>query len=81
MVKGWVLRGYGRAQVTGSVASLGRYHPKIAQAGVPTTTDDQVVVHRYAERGGCRDDFIGHGDIRSGRGRIAGRMIVYEDEC
>src|SRR5690242_6633268 len=45
-----------------------------------TPTDDQVVVNHYAERGGCLDNVLGHRDIRSGRGRIAGRMIMYEDQ-
>jgi hypothetical protein len=47
---------------------------------VPAPTDDEVIVHRYAERSGGLDDVVGYGNVRSGRGRIARRMIMYEDQ-
>jgi hypothetical protein len=45
-VEDGVRAGYGRL----CVFRLGQDQPNIAKAGVPTTTDDQVVVYRYAER-------------------------------
>lgn len=40
--------------------------------------DDDVVVHNDVERPGGRDDRLRHLDVRTGRGRVAGRMIVHE---
>lgn len=38
--------------------------------------DDDVIVHRDAERVGDADDRLGHLDVGRRRCRIAGRMIV-----
>src|SRR5438132_13579051 len=37
-------------------------------------------MHRYSQWGGYLDDVLGHRDVRSGRGRIAGGMIMHEDQ-
>jgi len=45
---------YGRRQVR-PIRALGstRRQPEVAQAVMPTTANDQVVVDRDAKRGGC----------------------------
>src|SRR3981081_706526 len=48
---------------------LDQLHP--LQARVPVLADDDVVVHRDAERGGDVDDRAGHSDIGLRRRRIA----------
>jgi hypothetical protein len=40
--------------------------------------DDDVIVHRDAERGGDVDDGLGHLDISLRRGRIAGGVVVHQ---
>jgi hypothetical protein len=45
---------------------------------VPLPADDDVIVHRNAERVGHRDDLLRHLDVGVRGGRIAGRMIVHE---
>lgn len=40
--------------------------------------DDDVVVHRDAERVGDADDRFGHLDIGCGRRRIAGWVVVQQ---
>ena len=47
---------------------------------MPAAADDDVVVYRDPERfGGCHD-FLGDGDIRLGRGRIARGVVVHQDQ-
>jgi hypothetical protein len=43
-------------------------------------TDDDVVVHGDAERGGDVDDRFRHLDVRTRRRRIAARMVVHQDD-
>ena len=71
---------YGRTQKHFRVFGLGGDKTKVAQAGVPTPTDDEVIVHRYAERCGGLEDVVGYGNIGSGRGRIARGVIMHEDQ-
>jgi hypothetical protein len=47
---------------------------------VPAPTDDEVIVHRYAERGGGLDNVVGHSNVSSRRGWIARRVIMDEDQ-
>jgi len=42
--------------------------------------DDQVIVHRDAERLRGIDDVARDGDVGFGRGRVAGRMVVHQDQ-
>ena len=42
--------------------------------------DDDVVVHRNAERLGDLDDILGHLDIGLRGRRIARRMVVHQDD-
>jgi hypothetical protein len=58
---------------------LGWNQTKLAQAGMPPTTDDQVVVNRYPERRGYLDDVDGHANIGRRGCRITGRMIMHKD--
>jgi hypothetical protein len=44
--------------------SLSSNQPQALHAGMPVLADDDVVVHRYAERSGDTDDRLGHLDIR-----------------
>ena len=53
---------------------------EVAQAGVAAAADDQVVVHRDAERLGGVDDVARDGDVGLRRGRVAGRMVVHQDQ-
>jgi hypothetical protein len=46
---------------------------------VPVLADDDVIVHRDAERPGDVDDLLRHLDVGAARRRIAGRMLVQED--
>ena len=41
--------------------------------------DDDVVVHRNAERLRHLDDLLGHLDVRAGRRRVAGGVVVQKD--
>ena len=50
------------------------------QARVTVLADDDVIVHRNAERAGNVDDGLGHLDIGLRRRRIAGRMVVHWDD-
>ena len=43
---------------------------------MPAAADDDVVVHRDAERLAGVDDVLGDGDVGLGRRRVAGRVIV-----
>ena len=43
-------------------------------------TDDDVVVHGDAERGGDVDDRFRHLDVRTRRRGIAARMVVHQDD-
>ena len=56
---------YGRTQKHFRLFGLGGDKTKVAQAGVPTPTDDEVIVHRYVERSGGFDDVFGYGDVSS----------------
>ncbi len=75
-----VLRGCRCTLVTPGFVRLGRDQPKLAQTGVPTATDNQVVVYRYPQRGSYLDNVVGHADIGTGGGRITRRMIMHEDQ-
>ena len=48
---------------------------------MPASADDDVVVHGDAERRCDIDDRLGHLDIGLRRGRIAGGMVVHQDDC
>ena len=48
------------------------------QACMPVLADDDVIVHRYAQRARDVDDGFRHLDIRVRRRRIAGRVIVHQ---
>ena len=50
------------------------------EAGVTLLADDDVIVHRNAERARHGDDLLRHLDIGARRCRIAGGMIVHEDD-
>jgi hypothetical protein len=45
---------------------------------MPFLADDDVIMHRDAERLRHRDDLLRHLDVGVGRRRIAGRMIMDE---
>lgn len=45
---------------------------------MPVLANDDVVVHRNAERGGDVDDRFRHLDIRLRGRRIAGRVVVHQ---
>jgi len=77
-MKGGVSRGCGCILVT--PVRRGQDQSKLAQAGVPTATDDQVVVHRYPQRGSYLDDVVGHADVGTRGARITRRMIMHEDQ-
>ena len=47
---------------------------------MPAAADDQVVVHRDAERLGGIDDVAGDRDVGFRRGRIARGMVVHQDQ-
>jgi hypothetical protein len=47
---------------------------------VPAAADDDVVVQRNAERSGGLNDVFGDRDIRLRRCRVAGWMVVYDDQ-
>src|ERR1035437_7689570 len=59
-------------------SSLDQLQP--LQAGMPVLADDDVIVDGDAERSGDIDDRPGHLDIRQRRRRIAGGMIVHQDD-
>jgi hypothetical protein len=44
---------------------------------MPLLADDNVVVHGNAERLRHLDDLLGHLDVRAGRRRVAGGMVVH----
>jgi hypothetical protein len=48
------------------------------QARMAVATDDDVVVHRNAERLDHGDDLLRHLDVGARRRRVAGRMIVQD---
>ena len=50
------------------------------QAGMAELADDDVIVHGDAERLGDIDHLLGHLDIGGGRRRVAGRVVVDEDD-
>ena len=45
---------------------------------MPVLADNDVIMHRYAERPGDVDDRAGHLDVRLRWRRIAGRMVVHD---
>jgi hypothetical protein len=45
---------------------------------MPVLADNDVIMHRYAERTGDVDDRAGHLDVRLRWRRIAGRMVVHD---
>ena len=45
---------------------------------MPFLADDDVIVHRNAERVRHRDDLLRHLDIGARRRRVAGRVVVDE---
>ena len=54
------------------------YQPQPLEARVPVLADDDVVVHRDAERLRHIDDRLGHVDVGARGRRIAGGMIVHQ---
>jgi hypothetical protein len=46
----------------------------------PVLADDDVIVHRDAERDGDVDHRLGHPDVGLRRSRIAGGMVVHQDD-
>ena len=52
--------------------------PHPLQARMPVLADDDVVVHRDAERGSDLDDCLGHMDVGLRGRRIATRMVVQQ---
>jgi hypothetical protein len=57
-------------------AALNQLHP--FQTRMSITADDDVVVHRDAERLRNLDDLLRHLDIRLRRRRVAAGMIVHQ---
>src|SRR5882757_8217868 len=54
--------------------------PEFAQADVAVAPDDQMVVQDHAE---CRRGFfdvLGYSDVGLGRGRVAGGVVVQQDQ-
>ena len=47
---------------------------------MPAAADDDVVVHRDAEWFCGVDDVLGDRDVRLRRGRVAGRVVVHQDQ-
>jgi hypothetical protein len=45
---------------------------------MPVLADDDVIVHRYPERGGDIDDRCRHRNIGLRRRRVAGRAVVQD---
>ena len=78
VVEDGVPRGWGCTLVTPCFVPLGLDQPKLAQAGVPTATDNQMVVHHYPERGSYSDDVVGHADVGTRWGWITRRVIMHE---
>ena len=60
------------------IGRLNQSHP--LQARMPVPADDDVVVDRNAQRFCDIDDGPGHRDIRLRRRRIAGGMVVHQDD-
>ena len=54
--------------------------PQSLEARVPFLADDDVVVHGNAERARHLDDRLRHLDVGARRRRIAGRMVVHQDQ-
>ena len=50
------------------------------QAGMAVFADDDVIVHRNAERAGDVDDRFRHLDVGGRRCRVAGGKIVHEND-
>ena len=50
------------------------------EAGVALAADDQMIVNHDAERLAEADDLHGHRDVGGGRARVAGRMVVHQDQ-
>ena len=61
-----------------AVLCLDQLHP--LQTRMPVLADDDVVVHGNAERGGDLDDRLGHMDVGLRGRRIAGGMVVHQDQ-
>jgi hypothetical protein len=45
---------------------------------MPLLADDNVVVHGNAQRFRHLDDLLGHLDVRAGRRRVAGGVVVQD---
>jgi hypothetical protein len=56
------------------------YQPHPFHAGMPVLADDDVIVHGNAERRGDVDDRLGHPDVCLRRRRIAGGVIVHQQD-
>jgi hypothetical protein len=52
--------------------------PQALQTGMTVLADDDVIMHRYPERGGDVDNRAGHLDVGLRGRRIAGGMIMYD---
>jgi hypothetical protein len=47
---------------------------------VPAAADDDVIMHRDPERLGGVDDVLGDGDVGFRRRRVAGWVVVHQDQ-
>ncbi len=56
--------------------SMGSDQLQPLETDIAILADDDVVMHRDAERFGGADDHLCHVDIRARRGRVAGRVVV-----
>src|SRR5215472_5392736 len=72
--QGWAVAIWTRLNAVG----LYQLHP--LQARMPVLADDDMIVHGNAERGGDVDDRPGHLDVGLRRRRIAGRVVVHQDQ-
>ncbi len=54
--------------------------PQPLHARMPVLADDEVIVHRNAKRARDVDDRLCHLDVRLRRRRIAGRVVVHQED-
>ena len=64
----------------GSGGAIRQIKPEPAKARVPVAADDQVVVDGDAERLADLDDRLRHLDVGARRRRVAGGVVVDEDD-
>jgi len=65
---------------SGKADVRGLDQPQPLEAGVAVLADDDVIVDRNAERLCHRDDLLRHLDVGMRRCRVAGWMIVHQDD-